>query len=402
MSRIPQGCQTLGGLRAEGVNRCRESFFTTFSSRGYMSFLPSGLQLLESVWEKYPPAFRNRLVPLNSPYAEPSVLMGDPTLAALAYMSAHHAPHERPLRLCYAQKVYRRGDAPEDPFESYQVGAELLGWNGHGAEVEMLSLIMESFEKLSIPLPTVVLGDVRILKHLCSALSRDEEARLLTALSSGSYSAYYGVVEQISPKNGTAAFLQALPHLKGGEEVLSKARELCPELPLEDLQEITTSLKEMGYRKQLRLDLALFREIGYYSGPVFDFYLSREGRSLGGGGRYDGLLSQYGILGQALGFNLDLEHMARNIPPSAHGKTVMVWGGQISPPKALEYARKMASLGRKAEMSWHESPEASQELARIRGYGGWLDGKTGQLHDLEHPGERPQTQDRWSKEESSC
>ncbi len=402
MSRIPQGCQTLGGFRAEGVNRCRESFFATFSSRGYMSFLPSGLQLLESVWEKYPPSFRNRLVPLNSPYAEPSVLMGDPTLAALAYMSAHHAPHERPLRLCYAQMVYRRGESPEDPFESYQVGAELLGWNGHGAEVEMLSLIMESFENLAIPLPTIVLGDVRILKHLCTALSREEEARVLAALSSASYSEYYGVVEYLSPKNGTASFLQALPHLKGGEEVLEKARNLCPELPLEDLQDIVTSLKDMGYRKNLRLDLSLFREIGYYSGPVFDLYLSREGRSLGGGGRYDGLLSQYGILGQALGFNLDLERMARSIPQASRRETIMVWGGQVSPPKALEYARKMAALGKKAEMSWHENSEASRELARIRGYCWWLDGKTGELHDLECPGEAPKAREEWTKEETSC
>ncbi len=399
MSRIPQGCRTLGGSWAEGVNRCRESFFATFFSRGYMSFLPSGLQLLESVWEKYPSAFRNRLVTLNSPYAEPCVLMGDPTLAALAYMSAHHAPHERPLRLCYAQKVYRRGESNEDPFESYQVGAELLGWNGHGAEVEMLSLIMESFEKLSIPLPTIVLGDVQILKHLCTALSREEEKGLLAALSVASYEEYYRRIERISFQNGTAPFLQALPHLKGGEEVLRKAKDLCPELPLEDLREIVSALKELGYGKNLRLDLSLFREIGYYSGPVFDIYLPREGRSLGGGGRYDGLLSQYGIVGQALGFNIDLERMARNLPEAVASETVMVWGGDISSPQALIYAKEIIRLGRRTELSWHEDSKASRNLALIRGYRWWLDGKTGQLYDLAAEKTSPKERNEWLTEE---
>ncbi len=402
MSRIPQGCRTLGGDWAEGINRCRESFFATFSSRGYMSFLPSGLQLMESVWEKYPSSFRNRLVALNSPHAEPCVLMGDPTLAALAYMSAHHAPHERPLRLCYAQKVYRKGESSEDPFETYQVGAELLGWNGHGAEVEMLSLIMESFEKLSMPLPTIVLGDVQILKHLCSALSPEEEKSILEALSNLSYGEYYRRVEHLYPQNGSAAFLEALPRLKGGPEVLEKARDLCPELPLEDIREITMALKELGYGKNVRLDLSLFREIGYYSGPVFDMYLSGEGRSLGGGGRYDGLLSQYGMMGQALGFNLDLERMARHARNSSNSETVMIWGGGTSSPQALGYARELIRLGKRTEMSWHEHAEASRELARIRRYRWWLDGKTGQLHSLSSEKIPPLAREEWYKGEFSC
>ena len=41
-------------------------------------------------------------------------------------------------------------------------------------------------------------------------------------------------------------------------------------------------------------DLGLVRELGYYTGAVFEVYDPAVGFALGGGGRYDDLLGRFG------------------------------------------------------------------------------------------------------------
>ena len=59
-------------------------------------------------------------------------------------------------------------------------------------------------------------------------------------------------------------------------------------------------------------DLGLIRNIGYYTGAVFDVYDPALGAPIGGGGRYDELLGRFGRSLPAVGFALgiDLLHLA--------------------------------------------------------------------------------------------
>ena len=41
-------------------------------------------------------------------------------------------------------------------------------------------------------------------------------------------------------------------------------------------------------------DLGLVRELGYYTGAVFEVYDPAVGFTLGGGGRYDNLIGKFG------------------------------------------------------------------------------------------------------------
>ena len=60
-------------------------------------------------------------------------------------------------------------------------------------------------------------------------------------------------------------------------------------------------------------DLGLVRELGYYTGAVFEVYDPAVGFALGGGGRYDDLLGRFGRHLPACGMALDLQrvHMAQ-------------------------------------------------------------------------------------------
>lgn len=143
-------------------------------------------------------------------------------------------------------------------------------------------------------------------------------------------------------------------------------------LPLRDIELIVQALGELGLGENLRLDLALARELEYYSGPVFEIFSGNAGVSLGGGGRYDGLLEQYGIVGQALGFGLDLRAVA-SLSRAEGSIPAVAWCGGLSPRIALERADDFIASGYRVELSWQENREGAVQLARTRGYGWWID-----------------------------
>ena len=56
-------------------------------------------------------------------------------------------------------------------------------------------------------------------------------------------------------------------------------------------------------------DLGLLRDLGYYTGAVFEVYDPALGAPLGGGGRYDDLLGRFGRPLPAVGFALNVERL---------------------------------------------------------------------------------------------
>ena len=375
MSRVPRGCRGSGGERAEALAGARDIFLDVFRSFGYRLFFPSGLQLLEDVWDRVPSSFRRRLVTLTSPEGEPCCLRGDLTLAAVSHLAAHHEPHERPLRLCYADRVYRIPGTSGEPLEHFQVGAELLGWDGHGADVELVALLLRSLERMGAGECTVVLGDVTLVEEALKGLPPTLGAALGDALRRQDLTTYHGLLANSSMPSDRRPLLEELPRLKGESPVLEKAARLWNNPPLlAPLRSLANALEGLGYGKNLRFDLALFRELGYYSGPVFEVYAPSGGRPLGGGGRYDGLLAAHGLLGQALGVALDLEALAEAASGRKERRSgVLVWGKPGFSARTMTVAELLVRRGWGVELSWGEDAAASRSLARLRRFRWWVD-----------------------------
>jgi ATP phosphoribosyltransferase regulatory subunit HisZ len=72
-------------------------------------------------------------------------------------------------------------------------------------------------------------------------------------------------------------------------------------------------LAERGVADRVIFDLGLVRELGYYTGMVFEVYDPAVGFAIGGGGRYDALLGRFGQARPACGAGLDIDrvHIAK-------------------------------------------------------------------------------------------
>src|SRR5205823_1911322 len=68
-------------------------------------------------------------------------------------------------------------------------------------------------------------------------------------------------------------------------------------------------LLEPPVAERVIFDLGLVRNIGYYTGAVFDVYDPALGAPIGGGGRYDELLGRFGRTLPAVGFALGVDRL---------------------------------------------------------------------------------------------
>jgi ATP phosphoribosyltransferase regulatory subunit len=95
-----------------------------------------------------------------------------------------------------------------------------------------------------------------------------------------------------------------VPLLRGGPEVLDQLPDGARGLLGDVLQMLTDDVRD-----RVILDLGLARDLGYYTGAIFEVYAPGIGSPLGGGGRYDELLGRFGRPLPAVGFALTIDRL---------------------------------------------------------------------------------------------
>jgi ATP phosphoribosyltransferase regulatory subunit len=159
------------------------------------------------------------------------------------------------------------------------------------------------------------LGDSDLYRQLLTEYGVEGEARdtILERLATHDLvglEAELSAVEGISDEQCDTCV--ALSQLRGGREVLDRARELggaAVERATARIGETFEELERRGAADRVRIDLGLLRDLGYYSGAILEVYDPALGHVLGGGGRYDGLLERFGLDQPAAGFALYLERV---------------------------------------------------------------------------------------------
>ena len=374
MNRTPRGCSNIGGDGAAKLEYCRNRAMQLFAFYGYRPFSPAELQLVEDVWNNISAARARRLIAVNSPFGEPCVLRGDLTLSAVTYLASHFSDDERPLRISYADRVFSVPQPPRHNLEENQVGLELIGWESAGTDVEVLSLLFRTLDELSIKRSVVVVGDVSVLSKFFEGLAPEVKKSLILALCDGALTEYRRLLAGSGASRERKKFLAALPELKGGLEIIDEAVSMLKNpAPLMPLKTLCDSLAKLGYGERLRIDLGFVRDLGYYSGPIFNAYSLDTGAALGGGGRYDELLTKFGMDGEAAGFGLNLKELASSCVDGSPKPQLMLWCGGSDPADALRYADGLYRKGISFELSWHNDREESLRIAGLRGYGRWAD-----------------------------
>ena len=114
-----------------------------------------------------------------------------------------------------------------------------------------------------------------------------------------------------------AELLLEVPQRRGGQEMLADTPSQASEA-VTGLRRVH-ELLEPSVAERVIFDLGLVRNIGYYTGAVFEVYDPAFGAPIGGGGRYDDLLGRFGRALPAVGFALEVESLHKALAGEERG-----------------------------------------------------------------------------------
>lgn len=237
----------------------------------------------------------------------------------VARIDAHLlATKEGVNRLCYAGSVlHARPDGLLSTREPIQVGAELYGFDGIDADIEIIALMLKTLQSVKIESEYLSLGHIGVFRALAEAASlpKDVSYTLLSAMQSKDQTQVKAIVRSLNTTPELEKAFLKLPELYGGVEVLAKARAILPALP--DIQAALTDLEtvcEYFFDQQIHLDLAELRVDSYHTGLLFATYAPGWSDAIARGGRYDNVGAIFGRARPATGFSLDLRDLIRILP----------------------------------------------------------------------------------------
>ena len=242
-------------------------------------------------------------------------LRSDMTIPIARLAATRFADAEPPLRFCYLSHAYRavrpqRGQQRE----FLQAGIELIGADAPGGTVEVLEVLAAALDAGGLPRARVGLGHAGMFTGLLQQMGVPpaQGKAVLEALSAHDLVELEARVAALDLDERRRRTLAALPQLRGGPEVIERAIEIGGDdvrAPISGLAEVSERLGERGIAERVIFDLGLVRDLGYYTGAIFEVYDPALGHVIGGGGRYDGLLARFGHPQPACGFALYVERM---------------------------------------------------------------------------------------------
>lgn len=259
-----------------------------------------------------------------------------------------------PLRFCYSGDVYRNNHARFCEFR--QVGVELIGSDNDIADAEVIALAVEIMKTLGIKNFQLNLGHNGIFSGLAEEMAFD--VCLQEELEDGIARKDMVKLEKIIEGNDLSAdakeLLLALPHLTGKEDVLDKLQNWSHIPPIrravESLRTIYMYLKEFGVQEYVSLDLGILKGFSYYTGAIFEGYVSGLGVPLIEGGRYDGLYQDFGMNHGATGFAINIGLMLEQAAEYELDTAEVLVYGQ-SPGGVIKRCRELRKGGKKVEMA---------------------------------------------------
>lgn len=232
----------------------------------------------------------------------------------IARIDAHRLKREEPSRLCYLGSVlHTRSNNFAGSRSPLQTGAELYGYAGIAADIEVLSLMLETLQTVGVNEFHIDIGHVAIYQSLLkqAQLDNSQQARLSDIIKRKDIPELHQQLSEWQVPTQQQDRFDTLLHLHGDASILSRAYTELKDAPaevyqaLDDLSQLQQQLSPLN----LYFDLAESRGYSYHTGLVFAAYIDGHGQAIAKGGRYDQLSKAFGRDRPATGFSTNLRSL---------------------------------------------------------------------------------------------
>jgi ATP phosphoribosyltransferase regulatory subunit len=302
---IPSGTRDVLPDEMRELRAITEAIRGVFDEHGYGEVWTPALEYEEVLQQAGTDAER-AVYRMFDEHGKVLTLRWDMTIPIARVVASRYAAAEPPLRFSYFAHAYRdvrpqRGQ----PRELLQAGIELVGSPTPEGTVEALTILCRALDAAGLRDYRVGLGDAALYPALMEQCSVPEEARsaLLGELATRDFVGLERRVRDLGLGAEETDRLVRVPQQRGGREILDAVPG-----PVSALRTLHDRLAPQVAERVI-FDLGLVRQLGYYTGAVFEVYDPALGAPIGRGGRYDDLLGRFGRPLPAVGFALGVDRL---------------------------------------------------------------------------------------------
>jgi len=294
---------------ARHIEEIRRDLLDIARCYGYELVMPPLLEHLESLLSGTGEALDLQTFKLVDQLSGRMMGLRADSTPQVARIDAHLLNRSGVTRLCYCGPVlHTRPSGPHATREPLQFGAEIYGHAGLEADLEILTLALDSLKVAQVDAIKVDLADARIVHAVLHQfpMNTAQLAQVHAALAAKDASELRSLTRD-APKSVSQA-LQDLVQLYGDSHVLDEAQRVLPDV--QAIRDALTHLKWLASHIEgasVSFDLADLRGYAYYSGARFSMYAPGASDALARGGRYDEVGSVFGRKRPAVGFSLDIK-----------------------------------------------------------------------------------------------
>ncbi|MCL6262003.1 ATP phosphoribosyltransferase regulatory subunit [Craterilacuibacter sp. RT1T] len=343
---LPEHIADILPATARQVESAKAAMLEQFRTAGYELVSPPLIEYIEALVSEDDGALDIKTFKLDDHLSGRQLGLRADITPQVARIDAHLLSERTGVtRLCYAGSVvHARPNGLMSSREPLQVGAELYGYAGIEADLEVIGLMLDALRLGGVENIRLDVGHIAIFRGLVAAAALDGASarELFSALQSKDGATIRELVAGVAEPY-RSAFI-ALPELYGPASMLEIARSRLPSLPEIELglMQLSAIARALQGKVELSFDLAELRSGFYHTGLLFTAYAPGWSDALARGGRYDNVGRRFGRARPATGFSLDLRDLIRILPARHPARGIRVAARQL-PDASNEVARLRAS-----------------------------------------------------------
>lgn len=257
----------------------------------------------------------------------------DLTVPLTRYYATNQAKLPRVFKAIQTGPVFRAERPQKGRYRQFiQCDIDILGDSSILAELELLSASLAALADMGVVGATIRLNHRELLKSNIASLGVSDSDALSAMITIDKLDkvGIEGVASELGEKFGPA--------------VSEAATKWLNSIDSRQIPDVLAPLFEAEFSEQLRFDPTLVRGMGYYTGSIFEIEHPDSSSSIGGGGRYDGMIGRW--LGEdvpAVGISLGIERIVELVSAgdSMRPGLVLLIDGPEDSARALRIQREL-------------------------------------------------------------
>ncbi len=395
MQQIPEGVQD--SLPDECYNRRKleDRLRRVFHRSGYDEIDTPLFEYLDLFEGETASLKQEQMYKFFEPGSRIMVLRPDITMPIARIAATKMKNHPLPLRLSYIGNVYRyEGQSPTRQKEIAQAGIELLGSRKPEADVEVIALAVESLLEIGLSNFQIDIGQVEFFKGLVeeAGLNEEQSEGLRHLIDQKNSLALEIQLKELNINTDIKNNLLQIPMLFGQKEVIQSAMALSKAErcinALQNIDQVYKQLERYGLSQYIAIDLGMVHSLNYYTGMIFRGMVRDMGYPICAGGRYDTLVSEFGVDLPATGFALETRQLLiamerqKGLEPLPVSNVLFVYD-PMEDADGYEMIQKLRKDGDRVEVYLPDKyGMTAEELAERKGIRKIIRLQDGEVHEI--------------------